>query len=47
MVPGSFPFALGPEPVVTAGLRRLVIIDETVEQIYGQQLRQVRVITCI
>uniref|UniRef100_A0A383V683 Uncharacterized protein n=1 Tax=Tetradesmus obliquus TaxID=3088 RepID=A0A383V683_TETOB len=39
VVPGSFPFALGPEPAVTTGLRRLVVIDSNVGRIYGQQIR--------
>jgi hypothetical protein len=38
VVPGSFPFALGPEPAAPAGLRRLVVIDENVERIYGGQI---------
>lgn len=42
VVPGSFPCALGPEPEVTAGLRRFVVIDENVNALYGQQIRQVR-----
>lgn len=42
VVPGSFPFVLGPEPEVTVGLRRLVVIDNNVERIYGDRLRQVQ-----
>eukprot|EP00879_Flechtneria_rotunda_P018984 GHRR01019930.1.p1 GENE.GHRR01019930.1~~GHRR01019930.1.p1 ORF type:complete len:228 (+),score=47.01 GHRR01019930.1:212-895(+) len=41
VVPGSFPFALGPEPEVTTGMRRLIVIDENVERLYGDKLRQV------
>jgi 3-dehydroquinate synthase len=40
VVPGSFPFVLGPEPEVAVGLRRLVVIDNNVERIYGDRLRQ-------
>jgi hypothetical protein len=41
VVPGSFPCALGPEPEVTTGLRRFVIIDDNIERTYGQQIRKV------
>jgi hypothetical protein len=41
VVPGSFPCALCPEPEVTAGLRRFVVIDDNIERIYGQQIRTV------
>jgi hypothetical protein len=39
---GSFPCALGPEPEVTVGLRRFVVIDENINRLYGQKIRQVR-----
>lgn len=42
VVPGSFPCALGPEPEVTAGLRRFVVIDDNVLKLYGPAIRQVR-----
>ena len=32
---------LGPDPEVTTGLRRLVVIDNNVERIYGDKLRKV------
>eukprot|EP00775_Hariotina_reticulata_P007120 gene7119-7334_t len=38
VVPGSFPFALGPEPTHTAGMRRLVVVDENVHQLYREQI---------
>eukprot|EP00877_Chromochloris_zofingiensis_P006590 jgi/Chrzof1/2184/Cz11g05100.t1 len=40
VLPNSFPFALGPEPAITQGLRRMIVIDETVNSIYGDKLRQ-------
>lgn len=46
VVPGSFPFMLAPEPEVTTGLRRLVVIDNNVERIYGDKLRKVRGFVC-
>jgi hypothetical protein len=44
VAPNSFPFALGPEPAVATGLRRLVVVDENVERIYGAQIREVRLL---
>ena len=41
VVPGSFPFALGPEPQQTAGIRRLIVIDDNVHRLYGELLRKV------
>lgn len=41
VAPGSFPCALGPEPQVTAGLRRFVVIDDNINRLYGQQIRRV------
>lgn len=38
VLPGSFPCALGPEPQVTAGLRRFVVIDENIHRLYGAQI---------
>jgi hypothetical protein len=41
VLPGSFPCALGPEPEVTAGLRRFVVIDENIHRLYGAQIMEV------
>jgi hypothetical protein len=43
VVPGSFPFVLAPEPEHTVGLRRLIIIDDNVQRIYGPQLEKVSI----
>ena len=42
LVPDSFPSRLGLSPIEGPGQRRFVIIDDTVSDIYGQQLENVR-----
>ena len=43
LVPDSFPSRLGLSPPEGPGQRRFVVIDETVDEIYGQQLVNVRI----
>lgn len=44
VAPGSFPCALGPEPEVTRGMRRVVVLDENIDKLYGHKIRQVGVV---